>query len=72
MTATDPLAANLRRLRQSRGLTLRALAEQVGVDNSAIARMEAGKSRPSLGVLRRLKTALGCTADALIGEESDR
>lgn len=68
----DDFPANLRRLRLSRGLTLRALAEQVGVDNSAIARMESGKSKPSLGMLRRLKVVLGCTADALIGEENDR
>lgn len=63
----EPFAANLRRFRKARGMTLRALAEKAGVSGPAVARMESGASKPSLDVLVRLARALGCTSDELLG-----
>ena len=65
--ATDPFPAALRRLREARGLTAQALADACGVSRPAVSRMEAGDSRPSIDVLRRLADALGCTTDELLG-----
>ena len=48
----------MRHLRQAQHLTLKALAEQVGVTPSALSQIERGKSEPSLGTLWRLGGAL--------------
>lgn len=52
------LGRHVRQLRQAQDLTLKALAEQVGVTPSALSQIERGKSEPSLGTLWRLGGAL--------------
>jgi transcriptional regulator with XRE-family HTH domain len=54
----DPGAA-LRVLRERRGLTIAALARQVGLSAAAISQIESGAVQPSVMTLRRLATALG-------------
>jgi transcriptional regulator with XRE-family HTH domain len=56
----------LRRLRRTRGLTQKALAQQVagGMEVTYIGKIERGEQLPSLKVLLRLSTALG----VMIGE----
>ena len=63
----DPFPAALRRLRDARGLTQQALADSIGTSRPAVGRMEAGASKPSLGVLRKLADALSVTLDELTG-----
>lgn len=53
----------LRSKRESQGLTQQALAELIGVDRTAIAHIEAGRSMPSAQVLIRLCRALQLTHD---------
>lgn len=48
------LGRHVRQLRTDQGLTLTALAEQVGISASALSQIERGKSEPSLGTLWRL------------------
>jgi predicted transcriptional regulator len=47
------------RLRIQRGLTQAQLAEMVGTKQPAIARIESGKSLPSLSFLKRIAEVLG-------------
>ncbi len=60
------LAFELRALRESKGLSQRELAEQVGTTQSAIARLEGGRISPSLPTLDRIATALGAEVTVTI------
>ena len=51
-------AYQVARLRIIRGLTQEELAEKVGTKQPSIARLESGKSEPSLSFLRRVVEAL--------------
>ena len=51
-------AYQVARLRIMRGLTQEELAEKVGTRQPSIARLESGKSEPSLSFLRRVVEAL--------------
>jgi ribosome-binding protein aMBF1 (putative translation factor) len=53
------LGRQVRTLREARGLSQRELAGLMGTTQSAIARLEAGGSRPSISTLERLAGALG-------------
>ncbi len=67
----DPLpilAANLRRLREERGLSQEALALEADMDPAEVRRIEACKRDPGVRVLARLAQALGATsAELLVG-----
>lgn len=52
-------AYQVTRLRLLRNLTQEELAARVGTKQSSIARLESGKSEPSLSFLRRVVEALG-------------
>ena len=52
------LGRHVRELRTAQGLTLAALAEQIGISASALSQIERGRSEPSLGTLWRLGGAL--------------
>jgi transcriptional regulator with XRE-family HTH domain len=54
----DPGSA-LHVLREQRGLTIAALARQVGLSAAAISQIESGAVQPSVMTLRRLAAALG-------------
>lgn len=64
------LAARLRGLRASRGLTLDSLAERAGVSRSMISLVERGESSPTAAVLDRLAAGLGVTLASLFAEEA--
>lgn len=57
------IGLTLRRLRQTRGMTQKALAQRVagGVDATYIGKIERGAQLPSLKVLLRLSQSLGAT-----------
>lgn len=50
---------NLRRLREQRDLTIRALADQSGLAINTISLIENGKSSPSVNTLQQIASALG-------------
>ena len=50
---------NLRAIRQAKGVSIRALAEIVGVSKSTIVNIEAGKFSPRYDIVERIAEALG-------------
>lgn len=53
-------------MRRERGLTLQELADKAKVHISHIQRIEAGKSQPTVEILKRLAEALAVSTDLLI------
>jgi len=53
------LAYQIARLRISRGLTQQELADRVGTKQPSIARLESGRTNPSIGFVGRVLDALG-------------
>lgn len=53
------VGSSLRRLREERNLTIRALAEASGLSVNTLSLIENGKSSPSVSTLQHLATALG-------------
>ena len=56
----------LRRARLARGLSLRRLAEVVGVSPSLISQVETGRAKPSVNTLYALASELGISLDSLL------
>ena len=56
----------LRRARQARGLSLRGLAQVLGVSPSLISQVETGRAKPSVNTLYALATELGISLDTLL------
>lgn len=59
-------------LRKERGLTQKALAEQVDVHITQIQRYENGTTQPTLDIIRKLAIALSVSADMLIFDKDER
>lgn len=58
--------ANVRRLRQGRGLTIEALADEVGLAYTYVGQIERGRRNPTLGIVERFAAALGVDALELL------
>jgi transcriptional regulator with XRE-family HTH domain len=56
----------LRQARQARGMSLRRLAEVLGVSPSLISQVETGRARPSVNTLYAMATELGISLDRLL------
>lgn len=50
---------NLRAIRMAKGVSIRALAELVGVSKSTIVNIETGKFSPRYDIVERIAEALG-------------
>jgi transcriptional regulator with XRE-family HTH domain len=61
-----PVAANLRRIRTARGLSLNELARQSSVAKATLAQLEAGRGNPTVSTLMSLATHLGVMLTDLI------
>jgi transcriptional regulator with XRE-family HTH domain len=61
------LAANLRRLREARGLSQRQMAKLSGIPRPTWGSLEAGSANPTLAVLARAAAALQVSIEELIG-----
>ena len=68
--ATEPeygtMGDRLRQARQARGLSLRGLADVLGVSPSLISQVETGRAKPSVNTLYALATELGISLDTLL------
>ena len=62
----------LREARMSRGLSLRGLAERLGVSPSLISQVETGRARPSVSTLYAIVTELGISLDELVYPDARR
>jgi transcriptional regulator with XRE-family HTH domain len=60
-----PVGARIRQARLARGMSLRALAREVGVSASLISQIETGKTRPSVSTLYAITTALAISVESL-------
>lgn len=60
------LGRNIARLRAASGLTQERLAEVVDIHPRYLQKLEAGDTHPSLMVLCRFKTVLGCDWNELL------
>jgi len=58
---------NVYRLRTRQGLTQEQLCELAEIDRSYVQRIESGSSNPTVEVAVRLRKALKCTWDELLG-----
>lgn len=65
--AQDDIGARLRDARMQRGLSLRSVAQELGVSASLISQVETGKTQPSVSTLYALVTHLGVSMDELLG-----
>jgi transcriptional regulator with XRE-family HTH domain len=61
------LAANLKRLREARGLSQRQMAQLSGIPRPTWGSLEAGSANPTLAVLARAAAALQVSIEELIG-----
>ena len=66
MDGIEPLGRRIKRERLDRGMTQRALAEEVGVGTPHISKIEAGRESPSDELLRKIAEVLGCDFDELL------
>jgi quercetin dioxygenase-like cupin family protein/DNA-binding XRE family transcriptional regulator len=66
MTAEN-IGAHLRDARVQRGLSLRSVAQALGVSASLISQVETGKTQPSVSTLYAMVTHLGVSMDELMG-----
>jgi transcriptional regulator with XRE-family HTH domain len=62
------LARSVRAHRESRGLSLGALAQLAGISKTSLSKIEAGQGNPSLEVLNRISQALKVPPGTLLGE----
>jgi transcriptional regulator with XRE-family HTH domain len=66
------IGPKLREQRKRRGVSLRALAERIGVSPSLISQIERGKVNPSVSTLWALVTELGLTMGEIFDAPPDR
>ena len=66
------LAAEIRRHRKDRGLSLEALAKLSRVSRSMISKVERAEAAPSTAILSRLAEALGVTFSRLMASSAER
>src|SRR5215813_496037 len=67
--APGPVGERLREHRTEAGMSLRALARDVGVSPSLISQIEHGKATPSVGTLYAIVSELGISFDELFFDE---
>ena len=63
---THNVSENLKRIRQSKGMSLDQVAEQTGVSKSMLAQIEKGTANPSIGVLGKITSGLRIEFQRLI------
>ena len=63
----ETLGARLREARLQRGLSLRSVAQSLGVSASLVSQVEIGKTQPSVATLYAMANHLGVSLDELLG-----
>ena len=62
----------MRRLRQERGLTLEALADEAGMNVTYLSDIERGRSNPTIGKLGDLAVVFGVRVSEMVAEAEER
>jgi transcriptional regulator with XRE-family HTH domain len=60
------LAANLRKLRQEKGMSQEAFADHAGIHRTYVSDLERAARNPTITVVEKLAKALGVSAGALL------
>jgi transcriptional regulator with XRE-family HTH domain len=60
------LAKNLRRLRQEKGLSQEAFADEAGLQRTYVSELERSKRNPSIMIIEKLAVALGVSPGKLL------
>jgi len=60
------IGMKLKRFRRAKKLSKYALAKQAGISAAYVAKLEGGRSDPTVGMLQRLAKALGVPVTALL------
>lgn len=66
MDVRQRLALNMKRLRKERGWSQEALADEAGLDRTYISGIERVVKNPTITVVERVSTALGCSLGELL------
>lgn len=72
MSTANDIGGRLREARQASGLSLRKVAQELGVSASLISQVETGKTQPSVATLYALASLLAISVDDLLGLQTDR
>ncbi len=56
----EPIGKQIRAARLKRGISQAVLAEELGMHESQVSRLENGKTNPTIRTLRRVAGVLGC------------
>ncbi len=72
MPTANEIGARLRSRRQSRGISLRKVAQDVGISASLLSQVETGKTQPSVATLYALASLLSISVDELMGLQTER
>jgi transcriptional regulator with XRE-family HTH domain len=70
--ASVNVATSLRELRETRNISMRALAAKSGLSANALSMIERGKTSPSVSTLYKLADALGVSITAFFGVENKK
>ncbi|ASN05447.1 helix-turn-helix domain-containing protein [Virgibacillus necropolis] len=65
------IGANLRKYRKSKGMSMEALAKQIGVSKLTLIKIEHGEANPTLSVIWKIADGLKIPITALLSIESD-
>lgn len=57
---------SFRKMREKSGMSQKDLAEELGVDQSAVCLWETGKTLPRAKLLPKIANILGCSTDELL------
>jgi len=63
---------NIKKAREAKDMTLRELAQLLGVSASFISQVETGKASPSLATLKGIADALSTTVGVLLGDQETK
>ena len=72
MPTANEIGARLREARQARSLSLRSVAQDLGVSASLISQVETGKTQPSVATLYAMANLLEISVDDLLGLQAAR
>jgi transcriptional regulator with XRE-family HTH domain len=69
MRLAQTFGQNVRRVRQEKGMTLEALAHEVGLAYTYVGQIERGQRNPTLDVVERIAKVLGAEPLVLLGTQ---
>jgi transcriptional regulator with XRE-family HTH domain len=63
---------NIKKVRKEKGVQQKAVAQEIGLDQSSYNKIENGKREPSVEVLQKLSVIFGVTVDDLLNPDNNQ